>query len=331
MIIILTNVFSLIFLGWALYKADLPRIWGEIRRMHWAWVSVAATADVLVYLLHGWRWRLMLRPIQRIPYFQFVRAIYAGLYANEVVPLRAGELIRCFLLSRSSGIPISVTFASALIERIFDGIWLMAFFFFALRVGHLPRVLVNGGYLLGIIIVLASLVLSYGMYAREQSIDLFFDFTIPAWFNTLIEDLHLIGHSRFLYYSFFVSGLYLIAQVAPIYAVIRAYNLHVPVLASFTMMVLLRLSAVVPQAPGNLGSFQWVAAKTLMIFGIIQAQAYRFSIVLWAILTLPLIAVGFVVVFMAGVSMGHLHRAAASAASSSKVEGEASPTATGAA
>ncbi len=314
-IIILTNVFSLVFLAWALYKADLPRIWGEIRRMHWGWVTLAAATDVMVYLLHGWRWRLMLRPIQRIPYLQFVRAIYAGLYANEVVPLRAGEVIRCFLLSRSSSLPISVTFASALIERIFDGIWLMAFFLLALQVGHLPRILVHGGYLLGVVIVLASLVLGYGMYAREQSITLFFDISIPAWFNTLIEDLHLIGHSRFLYYAFFVSGLYLIAQVAPIYAVVRAYNLHVPFVTSFTMMVLLRLSAVVPQAPGNLGSFQWVAARTLMLFGVLQAHAYRFSIVLWSILTLPLIAVGFVVVLFAGVSMSHLHRQATSAAS----------------
>ncbi len=323
-IVILTNVFSLVFLALALHKADLPRIWGEIRRMHWAWVSFAATADVMVYLLHGWRWRLMLRPIKRIPYLQFVRAIYAGLYANEVVPLRAGEVIRCFLLSRSSGVPISVAFASAVIERIFDGIWLMSFFLLTLHVGHLPRVLVTGGYLLGAVIVLCALVLGYGMYAREQSITLFFDFSMPAWFNTLIEDLHLIGHSRFLYYAFFVSGLYLIAQVVPIYAVIRAYNLTEPFAASFTMMVLLRLSAVVPQAPGNLGSFQWVAAKSLMLFGVLQAHAYRFSIVLWSILTLPLIAVGFVVVLFAGVSMAHLHRQAASAAAG-RNNGEATP------
>jgi uncharacterized membrane protein YbhN (UPF0104 family) len=324
-IVILTNVFSLIFLGLALFHADLPRIWGEVRRMHWGWVTLAATADVMVYLLHGWRWRLMLRPIQRIPYLQFVRAIYAGLYANEVVPLRAGEVIRCFLLSRSSGVPISVTFASALIERIFDGIWLMAFFMFTLRIAHLPRALVWGGYFLGGFIVVASLVLAYGMYAREQSIKLFFEFTIPAWFSTLIEDLHLIGHSRYLYYAFFVSGIYLVAQAAPIFAVLQAYNLSEPWTAAFTMMVLLRLSAVVPQAPGNLGSFQWVAAKTLMLYGVMQAQAYRFSIVLWSILTLPLIAVGFVVVLLAGVSMSHLHREATNAASASRADDSAAP------
>ncbi len=62
--------------------------------------------------------------------------------------------------------------------------------------------------------------------------------TWPRWFNTLIEDLHLIGHSRYLYYSFVISGAYLLAQMLPIYLLVQASNLHVTWTASFTMMVL---------------------------------------------------------------------------------------------
>jgi glycosyltransferase 2 family protein len=283
--------------------------------MHATWVTVAVLSEVLLYLLHGWRWGLLLRPIQQVPFAQLMRAIYVGMYANEVLPLRAGELIRCFMLSRSSGIPLSVTFASALIERIFDGVWLMCCFFVALRIGKLPPVLITGGYILGLIVFVLALILGYGMYARKQS--MFLDIQVPAWFNTLIEDLHLIGHSRYLYYSFFVSGLFLAAQLVPIYAVVRAYHLPVPWPASFALMVLLRLSSVVPQAPGNLGSFQWVTARMLMLWGLTPALCRRFSLVLWSILTLPLVVVGFVVVLFAGIKMSHLHREASAAASGS--------------
>jgi len=68
---------------------------------------------------------MVLQPIAKIPYVQSVIAIYVGFFTNELFPLRAGELVRCFLLSKSTEIPLSVTFASALIERIFDGIWLL--------------------------------------------------------------------------------------------------------------------------------------------------------------------------------------------------------------
>jgi uncharacterized membrane protein YbhN (UPF0104 family) len=152
------------------------------------------------------------------------------------------------------------------------------------------------------------------MYARKQSLGKVFGIAWPGWFNTLIDDLHLIGHSRYLYYAFGVSGLYLLAQILPIYCLVRANVLPVSWMASFTMMVLLRLSSVVPQAPGNLGTFQWVAAKTLIIFGLGTAHAKRFSLILWAVVTLPLLLVGFIAVTMEGINLSHLHKEATGAA-----------------
>ncbi len=313
-IIIATNLLSLFCLVWVLTGADLPHIWVEVRQLHWRSVTLAVIADVCVYLLHAWRWRLMLTPIARVPFAYCFEAIYVGLFANEVLPLRAGELIRCFLLSRESKVPLSVTFASALIERIFDGIWLMICFFTCLHFGKLPPVLLRGGYLLGVMIVLCGAILWFAMYARQQSLDLVFGWRWPDWFNTLIQDLHLVGHSRYLYYSFFVSGMYLFAQILPIYLLVQASDLQVKWTASFTMMVLLRLSSIVPQAPGNLGSFQWVAAHTLIMFGLVSAHAKRFSLILWAVVTMPLIVIGSIALAITGVNMMHLHREASCAA-----------------
>jgi uncharacterized membrane protein YbhN (UPF0104 family) len=315
-LIIGTNVVSLICMGWVLNGAGLQHIWSEVRHMHWAWVAGAVAADICVYLLHAWRWKLLLRPIERVPFTQAVESIYVGLFANEVLPLRAGELIRCFLLSKFTTVPLSVTFASALIERIFDGVWLLACFFYCMRLGHLPGVLVHGGYILGILIAICAVILGIAMYARQQSLDHFFGYTWPRWFNTLIEDLHLIGHSRYLYFSFLVSGLYMLAQTVPIYMLVQANRLPVAWTASFTMMVLLRLSSIVPQAPGNLGSFQWVTARTLIMFGLASAHAKRFSLILWAVVTIPLIVIGFIAIALEGFNMTHLHKQATEAARS---------------
>jgi glycosyltransferase 2 family protein len=265
-------------------------------------------------MFHAWRWRLLLSPIQKVSFPQCVGAIYVGLFANETLPLRAGELIRCFLLSRSSGIPISVTFASALIERIFDGIWLLVCFAFCLHMGQLPGVLLKGGYILGILVVCLIVVVGYAMNAKKQSLTLFFGRAWPRWLVTLIEDLQLIGHSRYLYFSFFVSGLYMFWQMIPIYSIVRAAGLPVPWTASFTMLVLLRLSSIIPQAPGNVGTFQWVTARTLMMFGMVAAPAKRFSLIFWAVVTLPLIAIGFVALALEGISLSKLHEQASHSA-----------------
>jgi uncharacterized membrane protein YbhN (UPF0104 family) len=299
---------------WVLNGANFPRIWGEIRHMHGRWVLFAVLSDVCVYVLHALRWKFLLNPVERVGFWNCIQAIYVGLFANETLPLRAGELIRCFLLSKSSSIPLSVTFASALIERIFDGVWLMCCFFFSLHMGRLPGVLVKGGYILGVMIVVLGFLLAYAMYARKQALDLFLGMSWPRWLTTLIEDLHLIGHSRYLYLAFLVSGVYMFSQMIPIYATIRASGLPVPWTTAFTMMVLLRLSSIIPQAPGNLGSFQWVTARTLMMFGLASALSRRFSLILWAVLTLPLILIGFIALALEGVSLTHLHREAAASA-----------------
>ena len=304
----------------ALSGAHINLIWGEIQHMHWGWVTFALVSTVVLFLLQSWRWALILRPVERVSMWTCTRAVYIGLFANEVLPLRAGELIRCFLITRWSRVPLSVSFASALIERIFDGIWLMICFFLTLRMAELPHIFERGGYILGIIIVVAALVIGFGMYAKQQSIDKFFGFSFPSWFDTLVADLHLIGHSQFLYYSFVISGAFLLVQIFPIYAVIRGYGLHasLPWTTSFAMMVLLRLSSVVPQAPGNLGLFQGIAFRTLVLFGVSAAIAKRFSFVLWGVATIPLIVVGFLILILSGIKMSHLHREAMSAAAENK-------------
>jgi hypothetical protein len=52
------------------------------------------------------------------------------------------------------------------------------------------------------------------------------------------------------------------------------------------------------------------------LYGIKLSQAKGFSIVLWTAVTLPLIAVGFFIILLAGINMAHLHRQATDAASS---------------
>jgi glycosyltransferase 2 family protein len=54
--------------------------------MNWWWVSLAVVDDILVYVWHGWRWSLLLKPIADIPMMRSVRAVYVGLFANESSP-----------------------------------------------------------------------------------------------------------------------------------------------------------------------------------------------------------------------------------------------------
>jgi uncharacterized membrane protein YbhN (UPF0104 family) len=281
--------------------------------MHWGWLAVAIIADIAVYVWQGWRWSLLLTPVKRVPMWDTVRAIYVGLFANEVLPFRAGEIIRCFLLGRWADIPISVALASALIERIFDGFWLILCLLVAIRdTPHVHPFIVRAGIFLSVLVVVCAVLLGVAMYWKEESLKAVANTSWLSWAKVLITDLHLIGHSRYLYYSWAASLPYLLLQVIPIYALMRAYGplsrLHLVI--AFIMMVFLRLGSAVPQAPGNIGLFQFAAARTLLLFAVPRTTAFGFALILWAVVTLPLLIVGYIALAVTGVNMGDLHRQA---------------------
>ena len=135
--------------------------------------------------------------------------------------------------------------------------------------------------------------------------------------RVLIDDLNLIGHSRYLYYAFFQSLPYLLLQVIPIYAAMQAYDFNdspqfVPSLSvAFALMVILRLGGVVPQAPGNLGLFQFLTKEALQrMFHVVPAEAARFSLVLWGTVTIPLLLAGVIALMTSGSKLFELKRAA---------------------
>ena len=318
---IVTILVSLAGLGWALHGVSWSDLWEEIQALDWRWIAVGAVADVLAYVIQGWRWSLLLRPVAPVSIWGSTRAIFVGLFANEVLPLRGGELIRCFLLTRSTTIPISVTLASALIERIFDGLLLMAGLFFSFRylrsfpLGHgqarALALLTDGSVFLGVLILVCGALLAVAMYWREQALDMILDARMFSWAHVFIEDLHRIGHSRFLYLSALVSIPHLLMQIIPIYALMEAYGLDEGSWkGAAALMVLLRLGSVAPQAPGNVGLFQVLSTLGLTLFGVQQAMARRFTLLLWGMVTLPLMIAGFIALVATGAKMGEIHREA---------------------
>jgi uncharacterized protein (TIRG00374 family) len=313
-LLVLTYLASLGCLVWTLHDAKLGALTEDLATMNWWWLGLAVVADIAVYFWHALRWSLLLRPVEPVTFRQAVSAIYVGLFANEVLPFRAGEILRCYLVSRWTKLPFSVAISSALIERIFDGIWLCLCLILTVRfvrVPHHMRWLVDSGVFLGMLVLSGAALLALAMFLRQKTRALLSGEGWQRHVRVLIDDLNLIGHSRFLYFAFLQSLPYLLLQVIPIYAAFQAYGFDLTIGVAFALMVILRLGSVVPQAPGNLGLFQLLTKEALeRIFNVVPAEAARFSLVLWGTVTIPLLVAGFVALMVSGSKLFELKRAA---------------------
>jgi uncharacterized protein (TIRG00374 family) len=281
--------------------------------LNWHWVALGVVTDVGVYVWQAWRWNLLLSPVAHVSLWRSVQAIYVGLFSNEVLPLRPGELIRSYLQARWSEIPFSVALSSAIIERIFDGIWLViAFAAVAVHLANsampLPWVMVQGAAVLSALVVLLTATLALVLFRKHHA-----QAAVPKhrWsrqVGVLIDDLHRMGQSRSFYLAALASLPYLLIQVVPIYALIRSFDLDLGLGPAMVVLVVLRLGTVIPQAPGNVGASQALIVIALRLFGIDKTTAAGVSMVTWGVITLPLLVVGFIALALTGAKLGELRR-----------------------
>lgn len=286
------------------WKNELPKF----ARVPWYWLLFAIVTDISVYVTQGWRWNLLLRPMEKLPVWRTIQAVYIGLFANEVLPLRTGELIRVYLQSRWSGLPFAIVFSSAIIERLFDGVILVIGFYITSYHVTMPGFMSKGSDLLamfllalaiGMAIVIFSKGLAHHAVARSRWAE-------KLWH--VVEGLYAMGSSRTFYMSMAVSVLYLILQILPIWALLRGYGIDLGFWPAAVVLIVLRLGTVIPQAPGNVGSFQFFTVVALSLFAVDRATAVGFATLLFLVVTVPLWLAGFLALIATRMRLEDIHR-----------------------
>ena len=97
--------------------AHLDVVWTEIRHAN-AWlIGLSAAVTVLTMVLRALRWQYLLEPIGHARFGPAFRTTTIGFAASAVLPARAGEVIRPYLLARQEGLSATATFATIIIER----------------------------------------------------------------------------------------------------------------------------------------------------------------------------------------------------------------------
>ncbi len=294
-------------LFWVLHGYPMNELGPTLRSLDYRWVGLAVIADLAVYVVHGWRWTTLLVPVARVSFWRTVQAVYIGLFANEVLPLRPGEVIRCYLLAHWNDLRLSLTFASAGLERIIDGIWMLAAFFItASFVQGIPRDLTILVQALALLLLGSAGLLVWIVMHKHHAHAVLSESRWSATLRHIVEGLHLMGNPRTLALTAAISLVYLALQILSVFALMRAYGLDLSFWIAGGVLTLIRLSTVVPNAPGNLGLINLACVMALGLFEVETNDAKTFSIILFVSLTLPLLLGGAVATGLAGLNIGEL-------------------------
>ena len=146
-------------LAWVLHDVHPADLVHRLVVPHPAWLVMAVTADILSYVAQGVRWSLFLRPTGKLRYKKAAQAIYAGLFVNEVVPMRFGEVVRAYLAARWLSVRFTWILPSMAFERLTDGVWLAAGAALTALFVPLPANMLRGAEILGAVLLGAIVVL----------------------------------------------------------------------------------------------------------------------------------------------------------------------------
>ena len=301
-----------ICLLWIFHDLDWGRLLVHIRDVNWWWVTLAVAVDILSYLCQGWRWRLLLHPTAKMSVLKATQAIYVGLFTNEVAPMRLGEVVRAYLASRWLGARFVSIIPSLAVERFFDGIWLAAGIGVAALFVPLPRSLLEAGDILGVAMLLATgviicLVLRQPQGARETKPGGCAGWKPLRWLYSILAHvsggIREIGTSRSFYLAFGVSLAFLLTQALALWLVMWAYGLRLPFWAGLVVLLVIHLGTAIPNAPANLGTYQFFCIVGLTLFGIDKTHATGFAFVVFVVLTVPLWAIGFWALTRSGMTL----------------------------
>jgi uncharacterized protein (TIRG00374 family) len=297
---------------WVFHDIHVDRMLVYIGAMNWWWVIPAVAFDILSYVCEGMRWHYLLRPAGRLSVLKATEAVYIGLFTNEVTPMRFGELVRTYLASRWMEKPISRVVPSMLVSRLLDVTWLALGFGVLAIFVPLPGNLLFAGDVLGAgVLVVVAVFLAFVMaepavvsrWAVHGHIPRGRLGSIKSAIGRIGEGLLQIGTLRTLFLPAIISLGIPAFQALSYWLVMEAYHLHLPFLAGAAAYWIVRFGTSVPNAPANVGSYQFFAVLGLGLFGVEKTAATGFSVVVFIILTLPLWALGLLALSRSGLTL----------------------------
>ncbi len=301
---------SILFLWLALRGLHLGDFWGAVKNANYWWILPGVAVYFAGVWARAWRWHYLLGPIKKIPTAKMFPITTIGYMGNNIYPARAGEVLRAVILKRKEGVPVSASLATIIVERIFDGVVMLAFIFVNLPelakltgssgfVGNIQEVAIYGtAAFLGALVVflLAAMFPQVTARAGEWFIARFLPLRlrekVSAIMRKFLDGLASLRSPFNVLMVFLTSVVIWLLETAKYWFVMHAFDFEVSFFALMLMNGIVNLATTIPSAPGYIGTFDAPGIAVLTAYGVEQAMAAGYTLVLHIALWLPITALG---------------------------------------
>lgn len=313
-------VISAAFLFWALNGLELGEFWHQLQQANYIWLLPGVAVYFVGVGARTWRWHYLLRPMKRIPLRTLFPVVCIGYAGNNVYPARAGEILRAYILKKQEGISVSANLATVVVERIFDGLVMLAFVVFALPFTSFGARYINL-VLLFSALFLGALLIFLAMASRpawtQRVVGVVLRLLVPVRFHEratdvvarFLEGLASLRSGRDMVMLFLTSVVIWLLETLKYWFVMHAFPFEVSFPVLMLMNGIVNLATTLPAAPGYIGTFDGPGIEILQnVGGVPQSVAAGYTLVLHAALWLPITALGLYYLWRAQLDVGRVRQ-----------------------
>ena len=323
---LLVSVLAIALFAWFLGHADLNDVWAQLQHARVDLLVAGFGAVILTYVIRAWRWQFLLKPIGRTRFRTTFRTTVIGFAALGLLPARAGDVIRPYLLARQEGLSTPATLATVGMERVLDLIAvlvLLALYVWGLAdTAAFPPALLRSIEISAAIAGLTAVLLMALMWILathpERIGDIVFVAArilphamadrLAALTRTFSGGLAVAREPRALATSLLLSFPLWVAIAGEAWLVTVAFGITMPFAGTFLLQALLVIGVAVP-TPGAVGSYhEAYRIGVTTFFGAPDDKAVAAAIVTHAISYFPVILTGLLFMIQDGLSLGRLSK-----------------------
>ncbi len=296
-------------------SVDLERAGAVLAGADWRWLLAAFGIVPALMVLRGWRWQQILpvadaaRP--SVP--RVLVPLLVGNLANLVLPARAGDPLRAYLLARRERMRFSGTLGSLALERAMDLATLAVIGLPAAVAANAVGWMVSGLALLAVGGVVLTALLVSPLVRHAVS-------AIAA--RPLISRRRVTSRGVGVVLSFSegargsgkrrvigaiaLSGLTWVVVAIAIWLAARSLSISLDPAGAVVVAALTSLGTAIPSAPAAIGTYELAAVVAGHALGVANAEALALGLVAHAVTTLPFVAAGGAALGLTSLGLGDI-------------------------
>lgn len=294
---------SVVAVALVLGSVDIGATLEVLARAQPGWVAVAAGFLLVDVVVRAVRWQRLLAPVAPVAFGPVLGYLLVGYLANNVLPARLGELVRCHLLGDREGISRATALGTVVVERVVDVAVVVAIAAVAILVLSV-RGIVAGAVLVGAAIAaLLAVALGVGIAAHRVPGAERVSALASRWPRVgaaggrLREGLAVAGRPRTLVEALALTVVAWGATLLAFAAAGQAVGVELTIGQASLLASGVALAAAIPSGPASLGTYELAAVRLGLAVGVAAEPALAIGLLTHALI-LGITSVGGVMAFV---------------------------------